>query len=263
MSTVAMTTRQAAPALAREEYAALLGSLRSLPSGAWSAPTDCVGWTVRDIVAHLAGAAEESARMSVFARHYLGSMMKDRGRALIDRVNDAQLADRRSASPEQLIDELQALAPRAVRGRERLPGLLRRNSMPAAQGFLQGDTLGYLMDVIYTRDVWMHRVDIARATGTSMVESSAEAEVVAQVVRDLSRSWTGTAFMLVLTGRVSGTWRIGCAVEDGSSDHGARITVDAVELCRTLSGRSEELRAEDGDAPADLVERLRATRIVF
>lgn len=116
MSTVAMTPRAAAGAQSMQEYAALLASLRALPSSAWSAPTDCTGWTVRDIVAHVVGAAEDSARPWVQARHYLPALVRDRNRLLVDKVNDAQLADRRTATPDELMAELESLAPKAARG---------------------------------------------------------------------------------------------------------------------------------------------------
>ena len=200
MSTVAMTPRAAAGAQSMQEYAALLASLRALPSSAWSAPTDCTRWTVRDIVAHVVGAAEESARPWVQARHYLPALVRDRNRLLVDKVNDAQLADRRTATPDELMAELESLAPKAARGRERLPALLRRMPLPTSQGGLPGDTLGYLCDVIYTRDIWMHRVDISRASDTPMADSPAEREVVTQVVRDVARAWTAEPFTLELTG---------------------------------------------------------------
>ena len=42
--------------------------------------------------------------------------------------------------------------------------------MPQSQemnGVTEPWTLGYLIDVILTRDPWMHRMDIAAATGTA------------------------------------------------------------------------------------------------
>jgi hypothetical protein len=118
--------------------------------------------------------------------------------------------------------------------------------------------MGYLIDVIYARDVWMHRIDIARATGCPMPVSDAEPAIVAQVVRDLSRAWVGPPFALTLTGRVEGTWRVG----DGTGDAG-EATVDTIALCRLLSGRSDETRVSyDGPDPG-LVDRLRRTRVLF
>lgn len=259
MSTVTLTTRAFAPALAQAEYAALLAALRALPARAWSAPTDCTGWAVREVVAHVAGAAEESARFPVMARHYGYAMLRERHRPLVDSVNDRQLADRRGRSAEQLIDEVEALAPRAVLARQRLPSLVRRVPLPQSAGALPGDTLGYLNDVVYTRDIWMHRIDIARATGTAMPASTAEPEVVAQIVRDLSRAWTGVPIDLTLTGRVTRTWRLGSSA--GAA--GGAVTADAVELCRTLSGRSGEGPVTVTSGDSGLADRMSAMRILF
>jgi hypothetical protein len=129
--------------------------------------------------------------------------------------------------------------------------------LPTSQGGLPGDTMGYLCDVIYTRDIWMHRVDISRATETPMMESSAEPDVVAQVVRDVARAWTGEGFTLELTGRVTGTWHIGSGEVDGRTVH-----LDAVELCRALSGRAGH-DAPPPDAGRGLRDQLLAVRILF
>lgn len=264
MTTIPITTRADAPALATEEYAALLATARTLEAGAWSAPTDCTGWTVRDIVAHVTGAAEEAARLPVLLRHYLRALTRERQRKIVDSVNDQQLADRADQAPTQLIEELERLAPLAVRGRQRVPKLVRLARLPAAAGALPGDTVGYLLDVIYARDLWMHRVDIARATGTTMRETAGERVIVGQVMRDLSRGWTGEPFILRLTGRVTGTWQIG-SHPDPSADSKPRseVSVDCVGLCRVLSGRSDELPASHEGPAGPVAERLRGTRVLF
>ena len=90
--------------------------------------------------------------------------------------------------------------------------------------------MGYLLDVILTRDPWMHRVDIARATGREMVLTSAhDGRIIAAVVAE----WAGRhgrPFTLALTGPAGGKYVAG---EDGE-----HITMDAVEFCRTVSGRA-------------------------
>lgn len=282
MATIAVTTRAEAPAHAIAEYAAVLATLRELPPSAWSAPTDCAGWTVREVVAHLNGASEEWARLPVFVRHYARALVRRRDGALIDSVNAQQIADRRGRSNEQLVAELERLAPRAVRGRQHTPSLVRRLPLPKSAGGQPGDTMGYLNDVVYTRDLWMHRVDIARATGTELLASTAEPAIVGQVVRDLSRNWTGPACTLTLTGRVTGTWRLGPDPDGPTPEEGvdavgvapvgtdqattdqatpAAVTVDAVALCRLLSGRGDEtgLAGQGGAAAA----ALRRHRILF
>jgi hypothetical protein len=93
------------------------------------------------------------------------------------------------------------------------------------------ETIGHLLDVIITRDVWMHRVDIARATGRDLVlVPDADGPIVADVVAE----WAGRhghPFELDLRGTTGGTFTHG--------DDGQRLDLDAVEFCRMLSGRAE------------------------
>jgi hypothetical protein len=91
--------------------------------------------------------------------------------------------------------------------------------------------MGYLLDVILTRDPWMHRVDIARATGRDLVLTPEhDGRIVADVVAEWARRH-GRPFTLTLTGPAGGTFVAG--------NGGESITVDAVEFCRTLAGRAD------------------------
>jgi uncharacterized protein (TIGR03083 family) len=255
---ISMTSPDEAVGQGEAEYAALLAMLRTLADADWQRPTECPGWRVREMVAHVNGAAEEAVRTRVQMRHMAVAMTRDRSMPTVDSLSAQQVADRSGRTPAELLAELTDLARRAPRARSKAPALIRSRPMPADSGALPSDTFGYLLDVIYHRDVWMHRIDIARATGCDLVSSAAEPAIVAQVVRDLARAWTGPAFTLTLTGRVEGSWLI------GTGDRIAgELTVDAVALCRLLSGRSDETHpVYDGPAP-DLVERLRRTRILF
>jgi hypothetical protein len=134
--------------------------------------------------------------------------------------------------------------------------MLRRTPLPAFAGLRAGARLAYLLDVVYVRDVWLHRVDLQRATGVEMPVTMAEGEVVAQVVRDLDLEWLGPAFVLELTGRGGGRWTV------GAGEPVATVTDDAVALMRLLSGRSDECALATVGAP-DVAERLRASRVVF
>ena len=258
-----VTTAQEAIVQGEAEYAALLAMLRTLTSADWSRGTDCPAWTVRDIVAHVTGAAEEAVRRRVQLRHLLVAQTRDRQRPTADSLSAQQVADREGHAPDQLVSELQKLAQAAPRGRAGTPGFLRRRPMPADAGCLPGDTIGYLVDTIYNRDLWMHRIDIARATGCHLVPSDAEPAIVGQVARDLSRAWAGTPFNLTLTGRVRGSWRIGEGHGGGGDADTAEVTVNAVALCRLLSGRSDETEPALHGSEPDLVEALRNSRVLF
>ena len=91
-------------------------------------------------------------------------------------------------------------------------------------------SLGYLNDTIYLRDLWMHRVDACRATGAPLeLDADHDGRIVADVVAEWARRH-GRPFELTLTGPAGGRYRCGTG--------GEVLEVDAVELCRTLAGRS-------------------------
>ena len=255
---LAQTDPDAARAHAVAEYAALVAMVDELAASDWDRPTDCTEWRVRELVAHVAGACEEACRLPVMLRHQavaLNGVRRGKG-AMVDLLCAAQIADRAGLSDADLAADLRRWAAGAPDGRRRQPGLLRRVPLPAFAGLRPGTRLSYLLDVVYVRDVWLHRVDLHRATGVEMPVTPAEDEVVAQVVRDLDLEWSGPAFTLVLTGRGGGRWVVG----EGSPE--AAVTEDAVALMRLLSGRSDECRLVSDGAPGP-AEELRAARVVF
>ena len=65
--------------------------------------------------------------------------------------------------------------------------------------------VGYNTDVILTRDTWMHRIDIARATGAPLRLSAGHDGVI---VADVVGEWAGRhgqPCTLTLTGPADGT----------------------------------------------------------
>ena len=242
--------------IALGELDAFLALVRGLDAAAWRADTDCDGWTVRDVVAHVAGALEEGARRSAQLRRIVLGPRRYPHLTRLDAINQLQVDDRRNATEPQLLAEVAALGPKAARARRRLPRLVRSLTVPGGFSLPRGATFGYLVDVIYPRDVWMHRVDIARATGRHLEATSTEADVVALVVRDLAHVWDGPPTTLTLTGHGAGCWRLGAGSPQAS------LEADAVEICRMLSGRSSSptITAE-GDPGAE--PRLRGKRVSF
>lgn len=226
---------------ADEEYRRLLALLGELDAEAWSAPTDCTGWDVRAVVAHLAGAAQwpASVRESVRQQRHGRRLLPDA--ETVDGMNELQVRERADRTPAQLLEELAEAAPRAVRARSRLPRPIRALPVPFGPP-LGTKPLGYLSDRILTRDAWLHRIDICRAVGRSPVLT---ADHDGRIVADVVVEWAelhGQPVELVLTGPAGGRWQRGAG--------GEWLELDAVEFCRILSGR---------DAGAGLL----ATRVNF
>ena len=214
---------------AAEEYRRLLAVLGDLDDDGWRAPTDCIGWDVRAIVAHLAGGARWAATLRELRRQARHGRRLLPDADVVDGMNEVQVRERADHTPAQLLEELTAVAPRAVRARARLPRLIR--AMPMRFGPPLGtQPLGYLYDRILTRDAWLHRVDICRAVDRPLVLT---ADHDGRIVADVVDEWAqlhGRPFELVLTGPAGGTWRQGTA--------GDRIELEAIAFCRILSGRA-------------------------
>jgi uncharacterized protein (TIGR03083 family) len=236
--------------VATSAYEAVLAQLADLDARGWETPTECAPWTVADMVGHLIGSARAGASFREAMRQTMWGYRHRRqfaGNAL-DATNELQVRERAHLSGPERLHELEEAAPKAVDGRMALPRVLRGVRVPNAQGGstpsgMPGHlTLGHVMATVYTRDVWLHRVDIARATGRSLVT---DAKLDDRIVADVVREWAdrhGQPFRLRLTGVGGGTFRAG--------DGGPQLHHDAVEFCRVLSGR----------APG---EGLLATKVLF
>jgi hypothetical protein len=94
-------------------------------------------------------------------------------------------------------------------------------------------TLGYLVDTIYLRDLWMHRVDASRATGRDLeLTADHDGRIVVDVVAEWARRH-GRPFVLTLTGPAGA--KFAQEPEQPACEH---LELDAVDLCRTLAGRT-------------------------
>src|SRR5262245_48593043 len=84
-----------------------------------------------------------------------------------------------------------------------MPALVRRMQIDPGSGYPKW-RLGYLNGVIQNRDFWMHRVDLARATGHEMViTADHDGRLVAGVVAEWARGH-GQPFDLALEGPAGG-----------------------------------------------------------
>jgi uncharacterized protein (TIGR03083 family) len=223
-------SRDEAMDLAAAEYDRFLDLLRSLRPEEWRRPTECDAWDVRAMATHLLAEAESHYSLREMA-HQMRVYRKAKSGSMIDAMNALQVRDRAGLTPNEIVAGFERAVPRSVRARRRMPGLVRRVRMKLDPPFeMERWPLSYLMDVIYTRDTWMHRGDISRATGRDIALAAAhDGPIVADVVAEWARRH-GQPFTLELTGPAGGTYVAG--------EGGEHIQLDAVEFCRIVSGRA-------------------------
>lgn len=230
---IAPIARAEVDQLAREEWKRLLEAAETFDADDWQQPTMCTAWTVRDMIAHQAGAYAAYASFAEFRRQYLSPPPK--GRLPEDVINEIQIADRKDKSNAELIAEIREKGPRTIKNRHRVPFFARAISPPRPDGTRL--SLAHMLDVIYSRDTWMHRIDLARATNREMKLTRAhDGRIVELVMRDvnalLAPIMGSDAMDVELTGAAGGEWRIGSA-----SPARAVIRMDAVDFNIYASGR--------------------------
>lgn len=236
VSTIQPLTHAEAMLRQAHELNCTLTLLRSIDHAAWMTPTDCPDWDVRAMYLHVLGACEAGAslRENVHQMRLARAHRKHRGGPLEAALSAVQVRERVALSPAQILERLAATAPKTVRGRGRIPALVRNHAKLTVDGPVwETWTLGYLIDTIYLRDVWMHRVDTAHAVGRPLeLSAHHDGRVIAGVVAEWARRHD-QPFALDLTGPAGGTYT-------RHPDHAEaqHLSLDAVEFCRTLAGRA-------------------------
>lgn len=213
--------------LSRVQYALFADVLDSLTDEEWAAPTECPGWDVKAVASHVLGNLEGIRRPRVFARQF--RQARRAGGDWLDEVNAIQVREHRDWEPRRVAAALREIVEPALRMRARTPLLLRtlvRPALPVAGRV----PLGWIADVVYTRDTFLHRVDVCRATGREVVVGAAEQRILADIVAEWARRH-GEPFVLRLTGPAGG--------EYVSGSGGEEIECDAVEFARAVGGRGE------------------------
>jgi uncharacterized protein (TIGR03083 family) len=216
--------------LAAAEVARMVAALRALDAEDWTRPTSCPGWDVRAMAGHVLGMTETFTGLGKLATTMRAGGKRAGDGPFIDGLTAVQVDATAELSTGALIDRLEAAGPVAARwrGRRRLMRHLPiKDELP--DGTKVTWKMATLVDIILTRDTWMHRSDIADATGTPM-ELTRDHD--GRIVADAAAEWGrlhGQPCTLHLTGPVGGTFTQG--------DGGDEITIDAVEFCRILSRR--------------------------
>jgi uncharacterized protein (TIGR03083 family) len=223
--------------LTEAENVRLLAQLRRLADEQWQSATDCTRWTIRDVVVHLIASAQAQANPIDFVRQVLAGRRLTAqigGEHWVDGLNEAQLRARTDWTPAMLPDLWDRHSGAALKARRRMPAMVRLLPvLPIGTGLgvhIGWQPLGYLFDMGFTRDVWMHRIDIARAAGVApQLTPEHDGRIIADILAEWSRRH-GQPYTLTLTGPAGGDFRAG--------DDGEPQTVDAIEFARILSGRA-------------------------
>lgn len=229
-----------AMALQAAELDRTVALLRSLDSTDWSAQTDCPDWDVHHMYLHVLGACEAGASMGENLHQLRAGKkhQKRHGGPLEAGLSAVQVAERTDIDTDELADRLAAVAPRTVRGRTRTPRLLRKMKMRIDGPVVEKWALGYLIDTIYLRDLWMHRLDASRATGREMeLTADHDGRIIADVVAEWARRH-GRPFTLTLAGPAGGAFT-STGTGEAAEAEGVELELDAVDFCRTLAGRAE------------------------
>ena len=213
--------------------------LAALDPEGWSAQTECPDWDVRRLYLHVLGACEAGASMKENAHQMMAAKRhrKRHGGPLEAGLSFVQVHERLELDPTEILDRLTTIAPTTVRKRSSTPRLMRRMKMSIDGPVVEKWTLGYLIDTIYLRDLWLHRVDTSRATGSEMVLT---ADHDGRIVADVAAEWArrhGRPCTLELIGPAGGAFvSAGIGTDVGAPTH---IELDAVEFCRSVGGRRE------------------------
>ena len=238
VSTISPISREEVLPLALGALDQLLAVLSDLDEQAWHRPTVCDGWTVDDMVGHMIGAAKSNISVREMLRQQLHGLRHrgDFDGQSLDAANALQVREHAHLTPSEKLAVLADVGPRAARARATTPGPLRPIPLPMGVGgsIPQAPprlTLGRLNEVIYTRDTWLHRVDIARAAD---VDPRLDSDVDRRLLDDVVAEWAAThgrPVQLHLEGPAGGTWQQG---HDGPT-----VTAEVADFLWGITGRGE------------------------
>lgn len=258
-------TPEEAFTLLETEFGRFLRVLDTLNAEDWVKPTACTAWTVRDMLAHQAGGYASGTSYREMIRQY--SVKIKPGQLPEDATNELQLSERTSKSPDELIAELRTVGPTAIQKwayQFRFAKLLTRLfKVPhPVSGTI---SFQYLMWVIHSRDTWMHRLDICRATNrhfeqTVEHDGRIAALVMLDVAKILSPRLRDRAIVFDLYGMAGGIWLV------GSGEAAATVRMDVLDFNIFASGRftyEEALRCADTSGDTNLAETVLKNMLIL
>jgi uncharacterized protein (TIGR03083 family) len=230
------------------------GLVKSLNPAEWSKPTACTMWDVRDILAHQAGGYASGTGYGEMFRQYSRSIKP--GRLPEDLINELQLIERSDRSPKELIMELQTVGSTAAVNWAYHFRLIKPVIFPHPIGGVE--PLRHLMWVIHSRDTWMHRLDICRATGREFFQTpDHDGRIVALILHDIQKALRAKLANQAIIFDLSGP--AGCAWKIGSGEPVATVSMDALDFCIFVSGRfnyAEAISRANLTGDTNLIDRV-------
>ncbi|HEY7858550.1 MAG TPA: maleylpyruvate isomerase family mycothiol-dependent enzyme [Candidatus Nanopelagicales bacterium] len=236
VGTIPALEHEEAMDLADAELGRLLDAVDALRGPDWARPTECAGWDVRAMLGHLLGMLELQADADERVRQItIATQQADANGGLrLDAMTALQVREHAPLSTEELRTRLHTAAKEGLAARRSMPSAVRAAPYDPGIPGVSGWTIGYVCDVIHTRDPWLHRMDLSRAIARDPVlTGSHDGRIVADVVAEWAATH-GRSFTLDLTGPAGGHYQ---ARRAGRA--GAPLRLDAVDFCRTLSGRAD------------------------
>lgn len=225
-------TADEAYSLLKVQFERLLTLLETLGPDDWSKPTACTLWNVREMVAHQAGGYSSGTSYREMIRQY--SKLPKPGQLPEDAINEFQVRQRENKTPAELIAELRSVGPTAIQKWAYQFRFLKAISIPhPVAGWF---SLRHLMWIIHSRDTWMHRLDICRATGRPFEQTIEQDGRIAELVmldveKALRRRLREKTIQFELTGIAGGIWKA------GSGEPAATIRMDVLDFNIFVSGR--------------------------
>lgn len=248
-------------ALARAELATFVSLLEGLDAADWSRPTPCTLWDVHDVAAHQAGHVQSGRGLvgilaqanPIALRAY-----RRRGMSTLDGMNQKQVDMRRHRAPAELISEIREGTAAAIDARSKLNPLSARMRLPVDPVGMM--PLRELLQRIFSRDMWIHRLDIVDATGRPFDLAGEHNSLmlsltVEDTARFLQKRHPEANVTLHLSGPGGGDWRL--AAGGGSP---VALSMPVNDFVRRTGGRATPdqtaVRTSSDASPAEVLALL-------
>jgi uncharacterized protein (TIGR03083 family) len=219
------------------EQKAVLDYCRTLSAAEWTLPSGCAGWTVKDVVAHMAAGYHGPFQLSWIRRFVKADVA--------EAAAEVDVAARRHLDPAEVLAEFETWGRRFLR----VQGALARIPRLAWSVPLRAADLGtYPIGSVVSAFVFDHhthlRHDIAPVIGRSAAPPDPECMTVTmewmlagleQMCRDQMK-WVDRPLALVLDGPGGGVW----SIEQAGGGVLAIGEGDVPQSAATITGLTEE-----------------------